>query len=128
MNDKKLSDRERALLEAARRELDAKRTGREAAPPSARARPAARPANGARAGGPGATPPLDGPTVEGWDHPAAQGGGGPDEEKWARVAALMEAERIEANEQRRRMRRFTIAFVVVALALVLLVLARMLAR
>ena len=128
MNDRKLSDRERALLDAARREVAAGKGRRETTATPPPGRPAAPRAGDARSARPVRASPLDAPTVVGWDHPAAHGARPRDEDKWAKVAALMEAERAEANANRRRMRQFTIAFVGVALVLVLLAVARMLLR
>jgi hypothetical protein len=122
MNDKTLSSKERALLEAARREVAAKA-------------PRAEPAAGAPAAVPGRVSPgaalsrLDAPTVLGWDHPAAQG---PPpkaaEDKWARVAVLMEQERREAETRRRRMRRSGLAVVAAMAFIALIVLFRALIR
>jgi hypothetical protein len=128
MNDRKLSDRERALLAAARREIEAKKAHRPVADTPGSGRPGSRRGSDARGGPPTPVSPLDSPTVVGWDHPAAQGAPETNEDKWARVAALMEAERAEENAKRRRMRKFTIVFVAVGLVIVLLALARMLAR
>lgn len=105
MNDKTLSSKERALLEAARRELGAK------APPRA------------------PVTPLDAPTVLGWDHPAAQGAPPKSEgEKWARVAKLMERERRDADDKRRRTRRNGLAAVAILVLILLIVFARALLR
>jgi hypothetical protein len=74
MNDKTFSSKERALLEAARREVGAKAPPREVAgtagpgAPTPRARPAAPERAAPRA----PVSPLDAPTVLGWDNPAAQ--------------------------------------------------------
>ncbi len=126
MNDKTLSSRERQLLEAARRELGAK------APPSAAAHsagPGPRPRAPERAAPRAPTSPLDAPTVLGWDHPAAQAPPPkPEEEKWARIAALMERERRDANARRRRARRNGFAVAAVLLVIVLIVFARGLLR
>jgi hypothetical protein len=110
MSDKRLTDKERALLAAARREVEAKATRHETVD-TARAAPSApRKGNGRATDAHRQVPraavsPLDAPTVLGWDHPAAQAGPKAAADKWARVAALMEAERGEADEKRRRMRR-----------------------
>lgn len=129
MNDKTLSTKERALLEAARRELGAK------------APPRAVDAGGSGAGAPRVRPPperpaprapvtpLDAPTVLGWDHPAAQGATPkPEDEKWARVAKLMERERRDADEKRRRTRRNGLTVVAVLVLILLVVFARGLLR
>ncbi len=132
MADKGLSDRERALLRATRQELAARTKRREvvdtaALPGEARHRgnaatPAAPPRRAAR------TSPLDAQTVLGWDHPAAQKPASAGEDKWSRIAALMEAERSEAAGRRAQARRGLIIFLIVFLAVVLIVGARMLAR
>ena len=98
METNRLSDKERALVQAARRS------------------------------GSAPVSPLDAPTVEGWDHPAAQDAAPSASGKWTRIAALMDAERREAAAKRRKMRRNMIAFLVVLLGLVLIAVARILAR
>lgn len=131
MADKGLSDRERALLQATRQELAAKTKRREvvdtaALPGEARHRGSATaPAPPRRAA---RTSPLDAQTVLGWDHPAAQKPISAGEDKWSRIAALMEAERSEAAGRRAKARRAFIIFLAVALAVVLIAGARMLAR
>ncbi len=127
MSDKTLSSRERQLLEAARREAGAK------APPrpgggTAGARPQARAPERAPPRGPSS--PLDAPTVLGWDHPAAQSAAPPkpEDEKWARIATLMERERRDADAQRRRTRRNGLAVVAVLVLILLIVFARALLR
>ena len=108
MNDKTLSSKERALLEAARREVGAKAPPREVAG-TARAgapTPQARAATPERAAPQAPVSPLDAPTVAGWDNPAAQTA--PSKaaaDKWAMVAALMETERRETEVRRQRARR-----------------------
>lgn len=84
MKDQGLSDKELALIQAARREAAAKKAaaaGPAAAPPaaakSAAPRRAAKPAGTASPvksarPSPAATTPLKGRTVVGWDHPAAK--------------------------------------------------------
>jgi hypothetical protein len=140
-----LSDKELKFIEAARREAAAKRGGATPAPAAnaARAKPVAKRA----AAAPAPAPPLDGrtvigwdhpaanatpldqPTVAGWDHPSAQGASAQGaDEKWSRIAALMEAERAEAIEKRRRAKR-AVMFVVGVLAVIaLLVAARVLLK
>lgn len=98
METNRLSDKERALMEAARRS------------------------------GSAPVSPLDAPTVVGWDHPAAQDGPQSANGKWAHIAALMDAERGEAAVKRRKLRRNMIVFLVALLGLVLIVVARILAR
>ncbi len=114
MSDKTLSSKERALLEAARREVGAK------APPPGTPAPQVRPTPTQRAPRAAASP-LDAPTVVGWDNPAAQSA--PSEvagDKWAKVAALMETERRETEERRQRVRRlaFTVLGVIGLVALI----------
>lgn len=133
MADKGLSDRERAFLRSTRQELAAKTKRREvvdtaALPGEARHRgsaaaPAAAPPRRAAR-----TSPLDAQTVLGWDHPAAQKSASAGEDKWSRIAALMEAERSEAAGKRAKARRGLIVFLIVFLAVVLIVGGRMLAR
>jgi hypothetical protein len=120
MSDKGLSSRERALLEAARREVGAK-----GSPAPARE---ARPAAPAPARAPSS--PLDAPTVLGWDHPAAQAAASskPEEQKWARIATLMERERRDAEARRRRTRRNGYAVAAVLVLILLIVFARALLR
>jgi hypothetical protein len=127
------SDRERKLLEDARREAAAKRGPAPATPPkAATAKPAAA----------AASSPLDGRTVVGWDHPAARAtrpdqppvaGGNPAaaqgaEAKWSQIAALMEAERAAATEKRQRMKRAATIFVGVVLVIALIVATRLLLK
>jgi hypothetical protein len=136
-----LSEKERALLEAARREAAAAKKA-PAPPKSAAGRPTpGKPAGAsalARAKGvpPAATPlegrtvigwdhpaaqtsPIDAPTVAGWDHPAAREAVGRDAAKWERIAALMEAEREASRETHRRAQRGAVIFLGILLALVL---------
>jgi hypothetical protein len=128
------SDRERRLLEDARREAAAKRGPAPATPfpKAATAKPAAA----------AALSPLDGRTVVGWDHPAARrtppdqapaAGGNPAaaqgaEAKWSQIAALMEAERAAATEKRQRMKRAATIFVGVVLVIALIVATRLLLK
>jgi hypothetical protein len=131
VNDKTLSSKERDFLEAARRELASKAPAGEAmgiARPGAAASRAAPPVLEAAGLGAGVSP-LDVPTVAGWDHPAAQRGPPKVEgDKWARIAALMEAERREAEARRRRMRRNALTVVAFLVFILLIVLARALIR
>ncbi len=134
---KSLSDKERALLLAARHEVAAKTKRREvvdtaALPGNARHRGSTGPAPAAPRPAP-KTSPLDAQTVLGWDHPAAQGPAAGGEDKWSRIAALMETERAQANVRRAKARRTAILFlvgllVVVLIVVVLIVGARSLAR
>ena len=114
--------REEAFIAAARKEAAALKTAapagaaKPAAPATAPAQksvPAAgrqSPAAAPRRPAPVApTTPLDAKTVDGWDHPAARDAAPKvkiaAEEKWARVAAAMEAEGRESRQARERMRR-----------------------
>lgn len=94
------SDKEQALLEAARRELAA-RLGQSRQPPP--------------------TTPLEERTVLGWDHEAAQAPGEVSlaAEKWERVAAIMENERAVASERRARLRKRAL-YVLLAISVALL--------
>lgn len=128
MNDKTLSGKERALLEAARREAGAKAPPREVAG-NVGGSPQARPTAPERVAPRAPVSPLDAPTVLGWDHPAAQGAPPkPADEKWARMAALMERERRDAEARRRRTRRNGFAVAAVLLLILLIVFARALVR
>jgi len=128
MTDKTLSSRERALLEAARREVEAKAPPREVAGPAG-ATPPARAIAPARAAPRAPSSPLDAPTVLGWDHPAAQAAPPkPEDDKWARIAVLMERERRDADARRRRTRRNGYAVVAVLVVILLIVFARALLR
>jgi len=129
VNDKTLSSKERALLEAARREVGAKAPPREVAG-TAGANPQARATAPERAAPRAPVSPLDAPTVLGWDHPAAQGAAPTkaEEEKWARIAALMERERRDSDARRRRARRNGFAVVAVLVVILLIVFARGLLR
>jgi len=127
-------ERELALLREARKEAEALKAAGAARPASAMpaaARPAAGPAARAASpaagtppdrsavpvrrqpvaqpGRPGLTTPLDQPTVDGWAHPAARDAEPKvkiaAEEKWSRLAAVMEIEQREAREQRAKLRR-----------------------
>jgi hypothetical protein len=117
MNDKTLTSKERAFLEAARREA-----GLKAPAPAGPAAP--------RAPSPRApSSPLDQATVVGWDHPAAQAAQPkPADDKWARMAVLMENERREADERRRRMRRTGLAVAGFVLFIFLIAVLRWLVR
>jgi hypothetical protein len=100
MASHELTSKEQALIDGARREA-AKR-----APRPAVALP------------PGATTPLDQPTVLGWDHPAAaqtKPHVALAAEKWEQVSALLEAERRAETERRARLRQKAL-YVMLALA------------
>lgn len=108
MASRALSDKEQALIAAARRELRGRSAG--AQPPVAD-----------KAHAP--TTPLDQPTVLGWDHPAAQAAPpAVAADKWAAIAAMMENERRAEGERRARLRQRTLY---VMLAVLLLLLAGM---
>jgi hypothetical protein len=101
----RMTDKEQALIDAARREAAGKR-----APRPAVALPA------------GATTPLDQPTVLGWDHPAAAEARPKvalASEKWEQVSAMMEAERRAETERRARLRQKAL-YVMLGLAVALL--------
>jgi hypothetical protein len=131
MSDKGLSDKERALLRAARQEVAAKVKRREvvdttglagsASHRGSAAAPARRPEAPKQS-------PLDAQTVLGWDHPAAQKPASAAEDKWARIAALMERERREAADGREKARRRALVFVFCVLVVVLIVGVRTLLR
>jgi len=124
MSDKTLSSKERALLEAARREAGVKPPPREVVGNAGAGAPAPE-----RAAPRAPVSPLDAPTVLGWDHPAAQGAPPkPEDEKWARIARLMERERRDAHASRRRTRRNGFAVAAVLLVILLIVFARGLLR
>ncbi len=131
MGDKSLSDKERALLQAARREVAAKVRRREVvdtaalAGSSAHRGSAAAPAPRREAR---KLSPLDAQTVLGWDHPAAQKPASAAEDKWARIAALMEEERREAAERRAKARRGVIVFLICVFVVVLIAGTRALVR
>ena len=124
MSDKSLSDRERALLQSARRELAAKVKRQEVVDTAGLAR------SSSHRGSTSARPPqreapklspLDAQTVLGWDHPAAQKPVSAADDKWVRIANLMEAERRDAQAQRAKTRRvativFCCVFLVVLIA------------
>jgi hypothetical protein len=72
--------------------------------------------------------PLDAQTVLGWDHPAAQQPASAAEDKWSRLAQLMEAERREATALRAKARRRVMVFVFCLLAVALVAAVRALSR
>ena len=131
MSDKGLSDKERALLESARREVAAKVKRQEVVDTAGLAR------SSAHRGSTSARPPrreapklspLDAQTVLGWDHPAAQKPVSAADDKWARIANLMEAERREAAAKRAKTRRIGIIFLVGLVVVVVIAATRMLVR
>jgi hypothetical protein len=113
------AERERAFLREARKEAEALKTA--GAKPAAGPRPA--PPGPARAAAP--QTPLDQPTVDGWAHPAARDGEPKvkiaAEEKWARLAAIMESEQREAREKRATLRRAARRALIGITALIVLV-------
>jgi hypothetical protein len=110
MDSSRLSAKEQALIDAARRDVAAADGGtRNAVPDSP------------------PTSPLDATTVVGWDHPAAQPAPKSDD-KWTRVAALMEAERREAEEKRHKARRGLVVFLATLFLVVTIVGVYMLVR
>jgi hypothetical protein len=131
-----LEDKEQAFVAAARQELAARRP---AAPVPPRPAPAAptTPLKGSTVLGwdhPAAQPPrraatapttpIDTPTVDGWDHPSARDTAPKvkiaAEEKWARVAAAMEAEQQEARRAREKTRRIARRFAIGATVVIVL--------
>jgi hypothetical protein len=127
----RLTDKERALIEAAKRQAAARRaaTAGQAKPNPAVStpldqptvlgwdNPAASPKRSATAIDPrlladwptgpmasAATTPLDQPTVLGWDNPAAQQDSAA--AKWERIAQLMAEERETADAERRKLKRY----------------------
>ena len=110
MKEQGLSDKELALLQAARREA----RQRKAPPPE------------------GATTPIDQATVLGWDHPAARQTKPKvkvaAEEKWERLSALMEVERHAAQAQRQKLRRNAGYFLLTVAVLMLFWVLRVLSR
>jgi hypothetical protein len=133
-----LSEKERALVEAARREAGEKKragaSGTGATPAGAmmavargdtQASPGAVGGAAIASGAPGT--PLDQPTVVGWDHPATRAAAesartASDRERWARVGELLKAERMAEEARRERLRRNGLG-AVAALLLIALALA-----
>ena len=126
--DGPLSHKEKALIEAARRELAAKPAQEAAKPAGASSDVTAHSRAPARRAEAPAVSPLDVPTVLGWDNPAAQTAPKAVNDKWARIAPLMDAERQANEELRHKARRNTIAFLAVVLVLVAVAALRMLLR
>jgi|AP12_2_1047962.scaffolds.fasta_scaffold16139_2 hypothetical protein len=138
-----LKDKEQALIDAALRELATRKSSGATSPHRVPAAPATTPKRVA-AGNPNPTgnshataqargpapsapiSPIDHPTVDGWNHPAARDAKPKvkiaAEEKWARIAAAMEMEQREsrkAYERTRRLgRRLAIGATVVILVVV----------
>jgi hypothetical protein len=132
-----LSDKERALIEAARREAAEKKRAT-AAPRDEGQRATAAPGNPPSVPGVAAAPsfavrtgnlgttgtPLDQPTVVGWDHPAARASAdarriADDRERWARVGELLKAERMAEEARRERLRRNGLGAIAALLLVVL---------
>jgi hypothetical protein len=132
MSDKSLSEKERALLQSARREVAAKVKRREVVDTAALAGSSSHRGSTAapapRREAARKQSPLDAPTVLGWDHPAAQKPASAAEDKWARMAALMESERLETAEKRAKARRAAIIFLCCLFLVVLVVGTRALMR
>jgi hypothetical protein len=140
MKSEGLSDKERALLQAARKEAAARKAAEPAKPAGAKPQPPPRgatPLDGRTVVGwdhpaakvkPARTLRVDAPTVAGWDHPGAKDAPTGDADKWDRLAALMEAEREESREKRRRAQRTATIFLGILFVLVLFAGARILAR
>ena len=131
MRDKGLSDKERALLQSAQREVAA-RVKRQEVVDTARLAGSASHRGSTSARTPRReTPklsPLDAQTVLGWDHPAAQKPVSAADDKWARIANLMEAERREAAAKRAKTRRVAIVFFACLVLVVAIAAARTLIR
>jgi len=130
-----LNDKEQALIDAALRELRARKTKSaqpqrapaapkmpQKAPAVADGRPPAAPPRKRTPSAP--TTPIDHPTVEGWSHPAAIDAEPKVklavEEKWARIAAAMEVEQREARRAREQMRRTGRRFAIGATVVIIL--------
>jgi hypothetical protein len=145
-----LDDKEQAFIAAARQELAARKPAAPVPPRPAPAapttslrgstvlgwdHPAAQPTRRAPAA-PTArtveTTPIDTPTVDGWDHPSALNTAPKvkiaAEEKWARVAAAMEAEQREARQAREKMRRIARRFAIGATVVIVLAVVSFLHR
>jgi hypothetical protein len=131
MSNKGLSDKERALLESARLEVAAKVKRQEVVNTAGLAGSATHRGSTSARTPPREVPklsPLDAQTVLGWDHPAAQKPVSGADDKWARIANLMEAERREAAAKRAKTRRIGIIFLVCLVAVVVIVATRALVR
>jgi len=126
-----MRDKERALLESARREVAAKVKRQEVVDTAGLSgRSALRgstPARAPRREAPKLSP-LDAQTVLGWDHPAARKPVSAADDKWARSANLLEAERREAAAKRARTRRIVTIFLVGLVVVIAIAATRMLLR
>jgi len=137
-----LKDKEQALIDAALRELAARKSPAASAAQRAAAPPSTPTQKGAGAGTPSPTvqprrpapvvpiTPIDHPTVDGWNHPSARDAEPKVkiavEEKWARVAAAMETEQRESREAREKMRRTGRRLAIGAAVVIFLVIVGML--
>ncbi len=131
-----LKDKEQALIDAALRELAARKPAPARPGPQGSAVPAIPRKDSNKAPGRGSaapsraraptnpTTPIDQPTVDGWSHPAARDAAPKVkiavEEKWARVAAAMEEEQRESRRARERMRRIGRRFAIGATVVIIL--------
>lgn len=119
-----LSDKELALLAAARKEAAARKH-----PAAKSPRPAGRPSTSVEKP---AFTPLDQPTVMGWEHPAARQSAPrvklAAEEKLQQVAALLESERRGERDKRARLRKRAGYVMLAIVILMLLWTLRMLGR
>jgi hypothetical protein len=137
-----LEDKEQALIDEALRELKARKAA-SARPPQRAAAASTTAQKGAAVAGrkrpampqprrvpASPTTPIDHPTVDGWDHPSARDAAPKvkiaTEEKWARVAAAMEAEQRESRQARERMRRMGRRFAIGAAVVIFLAVITML--
>lgn len=124
-----LEDKEQALIDAALRELAARKATTTRPEPRAPVTPTTT-RKGSTAAQPrkpvpsGPTTPVDHPTVDGWNHPSARDAAPAvkiaAEEKWARMAAAMEAEQRESRDTRERMRRLGRRFAIGVTVFILL--------
>jgi hypothetical protein len=131
MRDKGLSDKERALLQSAQREVAARVKRQEVVDTAGLAGSASHRGSTTARTPRRETPklsPLDAQTVLGWDHPAAQKPVSAADDKWARIANLMEAERREAAAKRAKTRRVAIVFFACLVLVVAIAAARTLIR
>jgi hypothetical protein len=131
MGTKGMTDKERALLQAARREVAAKASRREvvdtAALPGSSSHRSSSDKRVRRREAPKLSP-LDAQTVLGWDHPAAQQPASAAEDQWSRIGDLLEAERRAAAARRAKVRRRTMIFLACLFAVAVIVAARALTR
>jgi hypothetical protein len=131
MKDKGLSDKERALLQSAQREVAAKVKRQEIVDTAGLAGSSAHRGSTSARTRPREAPklsPLDAQTVLGWDHPAAQKPVSAADDKWARIANLMAAERREAAAKRAKIQRVAVVFFACLVLVAVVVVARALIR